>query len=217
MDSAVTQHPFKVLTDCLSKQYWQILPIGGIIRTARKQIRQVDRGFYGAGCPHPGIECLVVQSNKLLMHYGCQTSLGLKLQLSMELLLGIELGISLQPLQESYKKYGEWVTGGWYKSVWEKLDIFGFHVEINNIPLLLPREGDQWLMRLFVAAGFGKGELARLNRVRIHQHVLFLSDILGAGGKSLDKRYLQKRGANEKWSRLRFPKEKPPPKDFRLW
>ena len=91
-------------------------------------------------------------------------------------------------------------------------------MEINNIPLLFPREGDQWLMRLFVATDFGKGDLARLNRVRIHQHVLFLSDILGAGGKSLDKGYLQKQEANERWSRLRFrPKEKPPPKDFRLW
>ena len=59
-------------------------------------------------------------------------------------------------------------------------------VEVNNIELLMPREGDQWLMRLFMAAGFSKDQLLRLNRVRIYMQVLFLSDVLGANGKTLD-------------------------------
>ena len=40
---------FAQLEDCLQKQYWHIMPLGGIIRSAPKEIRQVDKGFYGAG------------------------------------------------------------------------------------------------------------------------------------------------------------------------
>ena len=62
-----------------------------------------------------------------------------------------------------------------------------------------------------------KKYLRRLNRVRVHQQVLFLSDVLGASGKSLDKKYLKQRGEGEQWSTFRFPKENPLRKDFRLW
>ena len=50
-------------------------------------------GFYGAGCPHVGIECFITQVNKLLMHYGCKSNNGLKLKLSLEYMI-VELGIS---------------------------------------------------------------------------------------------------------------------------
>ena len=207
---------FSVLSDLLYKQQYQLMPLGGIVRTAKRGIRQTDRGFYGAGCHHPGVECLVEQSNKLLMHYGCQSCVGLKLQISMELLV-VELGVSLQPLQESYTKYSSWITHSWLKSLWEKVDLFRIVVEVNNIELVMPREGDQWLMRLFMAVGFSKDQLLRLNRVRIYMQVLFLSDVLGANGKTLDPKYLQKRPDGENWSTIKFPQERPPRKDFKLW
>jgi hypothetical protein len=59
--------------------YVKMLPLGGIVWTALKGIQQLDRGFYGTGLPHPGVEAIVEQSNKLLMHYGCGTALGTKL------------------------------------------------------------------------------------------------------------------------------------------
>jgi hypothetical protein len=68
-------------------------------RSAPVALRQLDRGFYGIGYPHPGVECLIEQVTKLLIHYGCKSSLGIELQVSMELLI-TELGISQQPLQE---------------------------------------------------------------------------------------------------------------------
>ena len=173
------------LAECLQTQYRQMLPLGGIVRTCYVPIRQLDRGFYGAGCPHPGIECLVEQSEKLLMHYGCRTSLGLKLQCSLDLFI-VELGISTNPLNESYSRYASWVTHSWLKSLWEKISKYKISVETNNIPLQPPRVGDKWIMRVFQEAGFNKSELERLNRVRIFQQVLFLSCVLGAGGKIVD-------------------------------
>ena len=72
--------------------YDAMLPLGGIVQTAPKGIRQLDRGFYGTGLPHPRVEALVEQSNKLLMHYGCHTAPSTELQTSIGLLL-IELGM----------------------------------------------------------------------------------------------------------------------------
>ena len=81
----------------------------------------------------------------------------------------------------------------------------------------MPREKDRWLMDLFAAKDFTEDELCRLNKVRLHQQVLFLPCVLGASGKVLDRKYLEKRRDNELWSEVKFPVEKPPNKDFWLW
>ena len=59
-----------------------------------------------------------------------------------------------------------------------------------------------------------QGRLAQTDRVRVNQQVLFLSCVLGALGKSLDKKYMTKLKEEEKWSTLRFPKKKPLNQDF---
>ena len=59
---------FIQLEGCLQKQYWNIMPIGGIIYSAPKSIIQIDEGFYGVGCPHLGVKNMVEELNKLLMH-----------------------------------------------------------------------------------------------------------------------------------------------------
>ena len=101
--------------------YGAILPLGGIVRMAPKRIQQLDQGFYGAGLPHPGVEAIVEQLNKLLMHYGCRTALGTELQTSIGLLI-VELGMSFQPFLLSYTNFGHMVTTSWLKQVWENLD-----------------------------------------------------------------------------------------------
>ena len=94
----------------------------------------------------------------------------------------IELGLSSQPFTEKYSVGSKWVTNSWLRSVWEKVDLFGIMVEIGNLDLSPPRIGDEWLMKEFLRMGCKKKELIHLNRVRIHQQVLFLSDVLDAGG-----------------------------------
>ena len=51
-----------------------MVSLGGIAKTAKTEIRMTALGFYGAGLQHPGVENVVAQCNKLLMHYGCNTS-----------------------------------------------------------------------------------------------------------------------------------------------
>jgi len=97
------------------------------------------------GFPHLGVEAMLKQVNKLLLHYGCQTALGMELQTSMELLV-VDLGLSFQPFCISYDQYGDWVTTSWLKRVWEKVSFFDFELPISNLSMSYPGEGDNWLI-----------------------------------------------------------------------
>ena len=73
-------------------------------------------------------------------------------------------------------------------------------------------------MKVFEQVGYSGNELRRLDRVRVHQQVLFLSCVLGASSeKMLDKWYLERRQTNEPWPRLHFSNKNRPNKDFALW
>ncbi len=85
--------------------YGKMLPLGGIVSKANQQLRQLAHGFYGMGFPHPGVEAMAEQANKLLMHYGCHTALRTELQTSLELLVA-DLGLSFQPFRVNYEQYG---------------------------------------------------------------------------------------------------------------
>jgi hypothetical protein len=73
---------YKELEQALQRQYYQLLPLGGIIRIAPLDCMMVDTGFYCLGLPHPGVEALVVMTNKVLMHFGCRTAIGTFLRTS---------------------------------------------------------------------------------------------------------------------------------------
>jgi hypothetical protein len=170
-------------------------------------LRQLDRGFYGIGCPHPGVECLIGQITKLLVHYWCKSGLGIELQVTMELLIK-ELGLSLQPLQESFSTYGKLITNTWIRLVWEKASKFDITIKIAPLPIHPPREGDKWFMQAVRENGVtDPGEWAVINRFRCHQQILFLSDVLDAGGKCVDRKYLDLQKDHEVWSTIIFPLE----------
>jgi hypothetical protein len=54
----------------------------------------------------------------------------------------IEGGVSMQLLSEPFSRCGKWVTYCWLQSLWEKVDMFGFRVELGPLPLQPPRERD---------------------------------------------------------------------------
>ena len=208
---------WEALDKCLNITYGKICRKGGVRRSACKLYRTLDRGFFGVSLPHPGVECLVAQITKLLIHYGCRSSLGLEMLVSFELMV-IELGLSIQPFQTPYHKFNKWVTHSWLKSIWEKVSKFSVKIETMPLPIQPPREYDGWFMQLVEDSGqFDDKEKEILNRFRCHQQVLFLSDIMDAGGRSIDSRYLNRRPDNEQWSTLIFPIENPPRKHIHLW
>jgi hypothetical protein len=72
-------------------------------------------------------------------------------------------------------------------------------------------------MARLIVVGYRDADLRMLNRVRKHQQVLFLSDILGAGGESLDKLYLRKQWETDCWSTMKFPWEIVTEVEMQLW
>jgi hypothetical protein len=84
------------LEDSLASQYFKVLTLGGVIWMAPRVIPQLSKGFNGVGCPDPGVECLIGQVGKLLMHFGCPSNIGEKLKIYY-LQLVVELGLSEHP------------------------------------------------------------------------------------------------------------------------
>jgi hypothetical protein len=138
----------------------------------------LDRGFFGASLPHPGVECFVAQITKLLTHFGCRSSLGLFMLVSFELMVIEELGLSMQLFQTQYHKFQEWVTHSWLKSKIDmgegKYHMFSVTIDVNLLPIQPPREGDGWFMQAIEdTKQFDTEEKVILNRFRCHQQVLF--------------------------------------------
>ena len=205
------------LNNCLNVLYGKIGRKGGIRGSAPKILRTLDRGFFGVGCPHPGLECFVAQVTKLLVHYGCRSSLGLKMLVSLELMV-VELGLSAQPFSQSFAKYHSWITQSWLKSIWEKACKFSVTIDTMPMPIEPPRENDKWFMQAIEDKGsYSEKEKEIINRFRCHQQVLFVSCIMDAGGRAVDPKYLNLREDSECWSSLIFPNEHPPHKHLKIW
>jgi hypothetical protein len=94
--------PFEELEESTMKTYYEFLLVSGIRRSVNRELRQMDRGFYGCGLPHPGAECFIAQLNKLLLNYGGVSGLGMYLQTSMEIMI-MEGGVSTQVLSQSFQ------------------------------------------------------------------------------------------------------------------
>ncbi len=157
---------FDKLEGALRCQYYQILPLCGVVQTTAVESRTIDAGFFGVGLPHLGVEALIAMANKLLMHYGCQTMTRRFMQASYSFLF-VELGLVFQLLQEQYNKYGFLVTHSWMKMLWEKLSMFDMQVVVADQPLEFPRKGDQFIMQVLIKAGYTSKTLSCLNRVQI--------------------------------------------------
>jgi hypothetical protein len=56
--------PFDALSECLQRQWWEILPRGGVWQILPRILQQMDPGFYGIGLPHPGVECFFGANNQ---------------------------------------------------------------------------------------------------------------------------------------------------------
>jgi hypothetical protein len=204
------------LGNALHRQYYQILPLGGIVRTTTVESRTIDAGFYGVGLPNLGVEALVAMANKLLMHYGCNMAMG-KLIQALYSLLFIEVGLSLQPLQELYECYGYLATHSWMKMLWEKLLTFNMKLIVADTNQQYPRVNDQFIMQVLIKSGYSGDTLKRLNRVHVLQQLLFVSDILTVTGRKINIEAVTRQANGEKRSTLRWPNKKPTQTDFQLW
>jgi len=64
-------------------------------------------------------------------------------------------------------------------------------------------------MAEFIRVNYDTQSLCKLNRVRLHQQVIFLSDVMSASGRAIELKYLEDWPWKERWSN--------PDSNFRLW
>ena len=155
--------PYDTLVEAMHKPYHTLISVSGVIRAAKRELRYLDSGFYGAGLPHWGIESMVATTNKLMSHYGTQSLPGLP----------IELDLGDQPFLANYDAIKDWTTDCTLKEMWHRMHRFGFVLQVHNFKLVPPRSRDKWIMQAFIDAGFSASDLVILNLVRLHQQVLW--------------------------------------------
>eukprot|EP00804_Cyclotella_cryptica_P003924 CCRYP_016117-RA/>CCRYP_016117-RA protein AED:0.75 eAED:0.75 QI:0/-1/0/1/-1/1/1/0/1178 len=204
------------LMHAMHRPYYWMTPLGGMNRSAKREIRYLDTGFYGLGFPHWGIESLIEAYKKVFIHLGTSSVVGVQLQMSIELLI-IEIGISSQPFTTPYSRYSSRATTGFCSRLWEKLDHYQLKLRLGTEVIVPPRQHDEWIMTSSERAGYTIEDCQVLNMVRLHQQVIFDSDVYNADGNTINPRYLHPRQAGQKWSKLRFGKQCPPPSAFNLW
>jgi hypothetical protein len=207
---------YEELENALQKQYFQILLVGSIIRTAPLNCRMVDAGFCCPGLPHPGVKALIAMSNKLLIHFGCRTALGTFLRTAYSFLL-LEIGISFQPLQSLYQQFSFLAMHTWMKMLWEKLDKFGIIVQTADTSFQFPQGGDKFLMLVFMEQSHSRDTLKWLNQVQIHLQIIFLSDILLVLGLRINPMVFQHQKSGVNHSTKKWPREEPMELDFAFW
>ncbi len=171
---------------------------------------------FGIGLPHLGVEAVIAVTNKLLMHYGCNTATGQLMQTLYSLFFS-ELGLSFTPLQESYSRYSFIVTHSWMKTLWEKVSKFDIKIVMTAVSQKFPREGNQFIMQVLAQKGYDSDALLWLNRVRISLQLLFMSDILTASGNIINTEILSRRLPEVSNSDMRWPQEQPTNSDMQLW
>ncbi len=69
----------------------------------------------------------------------------------------------------------------------------------------------------FIRMNYDTQLLCKLNRVCLHQQVIFLSDVMDASKRAIERKYLEAWPWNKRWSSLIFPNERPSDSNFRLW
>ena len=167
---------------------------------------------------------MAAQVNCLLQHYGTDSTLGHTMMAALEH-LQLKIGVEGCPLGYSFQKYGCLATDTWAKSLWEKTQAFKIDVTLDCRGLNRPRgQQDRCVMEVLVEDhDLGEDALKRVNRVRKHQEVMFLSNMATAGGIKVDSYYAEDwtRGhegtTGKRRSGLVFRKEHPTKEDWRVW
>ena len=130
----------------------------------------------------------------------------------------LEAGTAGCPLLISYLPIGPLTTPCWCRSLWEGLDHYGFSFHLDYPTQKLPREHDELLITIFQRVYRPEDELRNLQRCRISWNMLFLSDIVGASGRHLDRRCLSPPDAlTPGRSSFTFGIEQPSPHDWAVW
>jgi hypothetical protein len=197
------------------KADYETMPILGVARTVKRELRKLHPTFRGFGLFHLPTEQLICRINTLLQHYHTSTSTSKKLDASLRN-LQLQLGTPYNPLTLPFNKWGHLAPLSWVKMLWQSMDAFNIQLHMKYLGLPIPRERDQVVMELILDGAFSTEDIKSLNRCRGMLQCIFLSDLVTADGKYLES-FVFYPGPYQRRSTYRFPPERPTRGDWEKW
>ena len=202
---------------------YYILSNLGVVRSITREWRYLPATFGGMELFELPIETTAATISSFLQHYSTGSQIDIALTAAMQY-LQLEIGVDRCPFEMDFTVWGPLATDTWVKALWEKIDHYGLILDMDYPTIPLPRENDALIMQKMVDLGIRGAELKRINRVRITQEALFLSDITTPNGRSLEEQLLHtdwsetEEGAlGRHRSRLKFWLELPTATDWKTW
>ncbi len=164
-----------------SKSDYEILPILGVARTVKRELRTLHTTFGRFDLFHLPTEQLICRINMLLQHYHTSSTLSKKLDASFRY-LQLQLGTPYL----LFKKWGHLAPLSWVKMFWRSLDKFNIQLHMKYTILPLPQERDQFIMEIILESVSLMAAIKSLNRCRGMLNYIFLSDLVTADGRYLE-------------------------------
>ncbi len=178
---AVLATPLLILAGVLKKQNFRLLLFLGVNHNVKREWQTIHRAFGSIGLFSFAIEEMIGMINMFVQHFEASTMLAKKFTAMLEA-LQLEIGCIGNPLLENYNDLGALAMVCWAKSFWEQLRFYQFSIHMKYTTLHLPRRNDALIVTMLQRAGYTGDKLIALNRCRIANKMLFLSDITTACG-----------------------------------
>jgi len=141
--------------------------------------------YQGFGIFHPYYHQQIKHIATLFQEVLAGTQTGVLLRATAEQ-FRLELGFPFDITACTYSVSSVYTTSSWYRELWR---FFSTHPSIvvsedfPDPPLL--RTGDEYLMRIFIRAGYRGEQLRLLNEIRMALRVITVGDIANADGHSI--------------------------------
>jgi hypothetical protein len=194
---------------------WQYtaLPHLGINRNITTDWRWLPWEFQGLGLPNLGIMKGADMVQYLVRHWGSKHGLGHRLRRSYEL-TQLDCGLEGNFLVRDFDALGNLATPCWMTTLWEYTWYYRATLTLEEITVPTVRERDRVFMELVIAS-WPPQDWARINRVRQHKNIYFLSQLLASDGSNVSPINLDQSPGPR--STMLFPRQAPTPADFKLW
>jgi hypothetical protein len=165
------------------------LPCLVCVRTFPRALVHTTKEYFGLAIPNLYWEQGISHIDRLLRFGQSSHLTGRLIRQSLEA-LQVEIGSDRFPFVLDYSIYGILASSTWVSSTWEFVDRFNIGLQVQLPQLSLARDGDTFLMDLFVFKGYRRQQLVWLNRCRLFLKVARLSDIVTGCGCYLTRQSL---------------------------
>ena len=188
----------------------------GICRNLPKALRHGPTSYQGLELPHIYTIQGIARLTDLLNHNHIDTNTGFLHRASLEQMI-VNAGLGPDLLEYSHKKYGQLATFSLMEQNWKFLSDNKI-VLLHDIKMPTRREGDDFLMKIFVNHALTKPTLLAAQRCMQYLQVSTVSDITNGDGSRVSDNALAGNYDSQRPHYYQWPyQQKPPTADWTIW